>query len=190
MIFKIFIYVFAIFVVQTGIVFEECRGDSQVMAWLIYEVVAFYMNVIAMSFFLLFSSCKKYKSIRDRIGLAGDLRSKVDFLEYCKQDIHWFCIWFTQIMLSLLALIMRTKNHSGIQWAVGNLFTRQILEVFILRQVYFNSKFEIKSYVKLFCMSVFLINVYMLKLFFSMETQTWFGPIYLQDIVLHFFVFL
>lgn len=114
MLMKIFIYVFAIFVVQTGIVYEECRSESQVMAWLIFEVVAFYMNVIAISVFLITSSCKKYKSIRDRLGLSGDLRSKTDFLEYCKDDIHWFCIWFTQISLSLLALLLRTTDHAKI----------------------------------------------------------------------------
>lgn len=96
---KIFVYIFAVFVVQTGIVFDDCRegivDESSVMAWLIYEVVAFYLNVIAICVFLLFSSMKKYKSIRDRLGLSADLRSKMDFLDYCKEDIHWFCMWFT-----------------------------------------------------------------------------------------------
>lgn len=179
MLMKIFIYIFAIFVVQTGIVFEECRSESQVMAWLIFEVVAFYMNIIAISVFLIASSCKKYLSIKDRLGLSGDLRTKMDFLEYCKEDIHWFCIWFTQITLSLFALLMRTKNHSKISWAVGNLFTRHALEVFLLRQVYFNSKFELKSYLKLFTFAILVINIYMLKLWFEMSEYTWFGPIYL-----------
>ena len=123
--------------VQTGIVFEECRkgivDESQVMAWLTYEVLAFYLNIMAMGLFLLLSSCKKFISMRERLGLAHDLRKKQDFLTYCKDDIHWFCLWFTQLMLCILALTMRTKNYEGLQWAIGNLLTRHALEAMFLR---------------------------------------------------------
>ena len=78
MILKIFTYLFTHYAVQSGIIFEECRDgiidESQVMAWLSYEVIAFYLNIIAMGVFILFSSCKKFYSIRDRLGLAGDQR--------------------------------------------------------------------------------------------------------------------
>ena len=78
MITKVFVYVLAVFIVQSGIVFDECRTDvvdnSMVMAWLTFEVLAFYLNIISMGVFLLLSSCKKFKSIRDRVGLSGDLR--------------------------------------------------------------------------------------------------------------------
>lgn len=115
---KVFIYLYAVFKVQTGIVFEECRqgmvDESQVMAWLSYEVFAFYFNVIAMGVFLLLSSCKKYYSIKDRLGFCPDKRKTLDFLAYCKEDIHWFCLWFTQFMLTGLSLVMRVKNHEKI----------------------------------------------------------------------------
>jgi len=110
---KVFVYIMSVFVVQTGIMFDECRAQvvdqSQVMAWLNYEILAFYLNIMAMGVFLLLSSCKKFKSIRDRMGWGAELRKTTDFLTYCKDDIHWFCMWFTQLMLCVLALIMKTK---------------------------------------------------------------------------------
>jgi hypothetical protein len=78
MILKIFMYFCTHYLVQTGIIFEECRDgiidESQVMAWLSYEVIAFYLNIVAMGVFILFSSCKKFHSIRDRLGFSGDQR--------------------------------------------------------------------------------------------------------------------
>jgi hypothetical protein len=75
---KIFFYMYAVFKTQTGIVFEECRegvvDESRVMAWLTFEVFAFYLNITAMGVFLLLSSFKKFYSIRDRMGLCGDSR--------------------------------------------------------------------------------------------------------------------
>lgn len=78
MLIKIFSYYFAHFTLQTDIIFDECRknmvDESQVMAWLSYEVVAFYLNIVAMSVFLLFSSFKKFYSMRDRLGFAENNR--------------------------------------------------------------------------------------------------------------------
>ena len=73
---KVFTYLFIVQYVQTAIIFEDCRdgvvNESQVMAWLNYEVLAFYMNIVAMGVFLLLSSCKKFKSFRDRLGMLSD----------------------------------------------------------------------------------------------------------------------
>lgn len=113
MICKVFIYILSIFIVQTGIMFPKCRegivNESQVMAWLNYEILAFYLNIAAMAFFLLVSSCKQFTSIRERMGWGSQSRKTMDYLTYCKDDIHWFCMWFTQLMLCVLALVMHTK---------------------------------------------------------------------------------
>ena len=78
MLIKIFSYFYSHFTLQTGIIFSECREDivdqSQVMAWLSYEVVTFYLNIVAMSVFLLFSALKKFYSFRERLGFATDNR--------------------------------------------------------------------------------------------------------------------
>ena len=139
------------------------------MAWLTYEVVAFYMNIMAMGVFLLLSSCKRFISMKERLGLAPELRKKEDFLTYCKDDIYWFQLWFTQLMLCFLALIMRTNDYEGLHWVIGNLFTRHTLEAVFLRQMYFNSKFQIKTYINLILFAVVMINCYMVKLFLNLE---------------------
>jgi len=86
-------YFYAVMSVQTGITFEECTqvtDKSIVMAWLTYEVLAFYFNIIAVVFFLAIAGCKKFKTIRERSGFAGNMRKKMDFLQYCREDLHWW----------------------------------------------------------------------------------------------------
>ena len=145
MVLKIFTYFFVHYMVQTGIIFDECRDgiidESQVMAWLSYEVFAFYLNIVAVGVFILFSSFKKFHSIRDRLGLSGSSRKSLDYLNYIKDDIYWFCMWFTLLMLSVLALVMRTKSHEGIQKSAGILYTRHFLEVIVLASFYYSSEF-------------------------------------------------
>jgi len=90
---KIGIYLYTVMEVQVGITFAECNevtDRSHVMAWLTYEVVAFYLNIISVVFFLMIASCKKFKTIRERLGFAGKQRKSVDFLTYVKDDIHWW----------------------------------------------------------------------------------------------------
>jgi len=44
------------------------------MAWLTYEVLCFYFNLISLGVFIFINNIKKFKSIRDRLGLAGKAR--------------------------------------------------------------------------------------------------------------------
>lgn len=97
---KVFVYIMVQFAVQSSILFDKCRegivDSSQVMAWLNFEIMAFYLNIIAMGVFMLFSqTCRKYKSIRERVGLASETRKEMDFLSYCSEDLHWFQLWFS-----------------------------------------------------------------------------------------------
>ena len=90
---KVAVYIYAVMEVQTGITFDNCTDitdGSVVMAWLTYEVVAFYFNILGVVFFLFIASFKKFKTIRDRLGFAGQDRKKMDFLTYCKEDMHWW----------------------------------------------------------------------------------------------------
>ena len=63
--------------------YTEITDNSHVMAWLTYEVVAFYLNIISVVFFLAIASFKIFKTIRERLGLAGQHRKKKDFLTHC-----------------------------------------------------------------------------------------------------------
>lgn len=196
MVVKIFSYFFTHYAVQTGIVFEECRDgmidESQVMAWLSYEVLAFYLNIVAIAVFILFSSCKKFYTLRDRIQLAGDRRKKEDFLNYIKEDIHWFCMWFTMLMLTILALVMRTRSHEVIQKSVGVLFTRHFLELILMGSFYYSKDFSLGTFfIKAVIGCILLINIFLILVFLELETEfsVWWAPVILLDVTLHFYMF-
>jgi len=195
MLIKIFTYIFAHFTLQTDIIFEECRDgmidSSQVMAWLSYEIVAFYLNIVAMSVFLLFSSLKKFYSIRDRLGFATGDRKTMDFLNYCKDDIHWFQAWFTMLMLCVMAVTMRTRSHEGLGMSGGVLLFRHLLEILLLGQLYFSNTFEVQTFVKIILTLVFVVNIFLIKAFFDLEEEhsVYWAPALLVDIVLHFILF-
>lgn len=90
---KMMISFFVTFKIQSSIDFSECTDitdNSQVMAWLTYEILTFYLNLISLGVFIFIQNFKTFKSIRDRLGLAGDQRKRIDFLQYSKDDLHWW----------------------------------------------------------------------------------------------------
>jgi hypothetical protein len=197
MILKIFAYFFTHYVVQSGIIFEECRDgiidESQVMAWLSYEVIAFYLNIVAMGVFILFSSCKKFHSMKDRLGFSGNQRKELDYLNYIKEDLHWFCTWFTQLLLTILALVMRTRSHEGTQRSVGVIFTRHFLDLLVLASFYYSSSNGMQrsgKYVPHFLAFILLVNIFLFMVFMGLEKQftVWWGPVVLLDIVVHTYI--
>lgn len=112
------------------------------MAWLSFEVMAFYLNIAAMAIFLLMSmTCKKYRSVRDRCCMLAEPRKKMDFLTYCSEDMHWFCVSVTQLSLVILALVQRSQDIDAIQWACGLLFARHFLELIVISRFY-NKEFD------------------------------------------------
>jgi hypothetical protein len=103
-----------ILVIQSRIDFTDCPdviGKSQVMSWLTFEVLCFYLNLISIGAFILVNHFKTFKSIRDRLGLAGQARKKLDFLAYSQFDLHWWSAWFTQVGVCVLTLVL--KNDKG-----------------------------------------------------------------------------
>ena len=103
--------------IQSSIDFKKghkVTDNSQVMAWLTYEVLTFYLNIISMAAFIFIQNFKKFRSIRDRVGLAGDQRKNLDFLVYSKDDIFWWSCWFTQVGLCILSLIFRNGTFAAI----------------------------------------------------------------------------
>lgn len=90
---KVVTYFYTVVEVQTQITYMECAevtDNSVVMAWLTYEVVVFYLNIISVALFLVIASFGRYKTIRERLGYAGSLRKYQDYLAYCMEDLHWW----------------------------------------------------------------------------------------------------
>lgn len=141
---KVGIYLYVVQEVQVGITFPNCTEVTDrmhVMAWLTYEVVAFYLNLIAVAFFLLVASFKKFKTIRERLGFAGQQRKTMDFLTYVKDDIHWWQMWFVQLTLYICGLAFRTTTSYAIGLSASQTGIIVLLGLACIRQLYFNSKF-------------------------------------------------
>lgn len=165
------------------------------MAWLNYEILAFYLNMLAMAMFLLISSCKKFTSIRDRrgLGLGLDVTKKMDFLTYCKNDIHWFCLWFTQVMLSVLAFVKSEKELAASDWTIVLFAIIFLLEIIVLFSLYFSqNEFEVKSYHKGIFGGILVLNLVLIWPYTKLEEEDaiWWAPMVLQYIVMHMYIFL
>ena len=191
---KMFVYFVSILTIQQGIDFTECStttDNSSVMAWLTYEVLAFYLNIISLGVFIFIQNIKKFRSIRDRLGLAGQQRKNTDFLVYAKDDIYWWSAWFTQVVLCVLALKFRQNVNLDIKWSVIEVFTKHLLGAFLIRQLYFNSKFQFKNNTKVALGLSVIVNFLLIFRYMTLkkENSIWWGPIVLQDIVLYSLIF-
>ena len=95
----------------------------------------------------------------------------MDFLTYCAEDLHWFQLWFTQVMLIGLALTMRDVNTSTlpVQLCCGILLTRHFLEIVVLIIVYNKEEFELGLFSKAMLVVSFLLNLGLIKLYVDLE---------------------
>lgn len=74
---KVLTYLWTIMSVQNGIDYKDCAETTNkmwVMAWLTYEVMCFYLNIIGIVLFLAVASIFKFRSFREREGFAGTMR--------------------------------------------------------------------------------------------------------------------
>ena len=95
--FKLFYYFAVITYVQVTVrsyftpgTSEYGQNNNHIICWLLYEVVIFYFSIFALIIFLILSRFKSFRTLRERVGYGGNMRYKIDFLDFCKDDIHWF----------------------------------------------------------------------------------------------------
>lgn len=82
----------------------EAEDDvAKVIFWLIYQLIIFYASIISIVILMIISQFRRFNLIRDRIGLSSPRREKFDYLLYIKDDIHWFIICMTQMVLLIIA---------------------------------------------------------------------------------------
>ena len=197
---KIPVFFVIILQIQAGIDFTYCVdviNHSQVMAWLTYEVCLFYVNLISLSAFILIQNCAKFKSIQDRVGLAGkNARKEKDFLNYAKDDIHWWSAWFNQYVMAILALLLRTASMTAgldIKPSAGTLFLKHFFAALIIGKLYVTGMRIRRDFVTIILLiSTFTLNT--LQVFQYVElaamNSKWWGTFILIDIVLYYTVFL
>ena len=188
---KVGIFIYTVMEVQTGITFEECNDvtdNSHVMAWLTYEVIVFYLNLISVVFFLAFASFKQFTTIRERLGYAGQERKSVDFLAYCMEDIHWWQMWFTQVSLYICGLLFRRNKDRVIGLSAIQTAIILALGAALIMQLYFNSKFEFTITTKISIGSLYVICLMMIPRYITLRDggSIWWAPVVLEIIVAHF----
>lgn len=166
--------------------------NSQVMAWLTYEVLVFYYNIVSLSVFIFIQNFKKFNSIRDRLGLAGDSRKKTDFLQYSKEDVHYWSAYFIEICLIVSALTFRAGVHENIRMSVYAVIAKHTLGAYLIRQLYFNSKFQFKTKTKVALLLSVFANIFLVFQYIELEKSNskWWEPAVLLDIVMYFVIFI
>jgi hypothetical protein len=73
-------------------------------------ILIFYFNIIALILHLIVSRFVSFRTIRERDNKGGDIRYRTDFLDFCKEDVHWFTIWMCQIFLCYYSLKVRSHR--------------------------------------------------------------------------------
>lgn len=90
---------------------------------------------------------------------------------YSKDDVYWWSAWFTQVCLCICALIFRENVNIDIKWSVIEVFTKHILGAFLVRQLYFNSKFQFKNNTKVALGLCVLVNVLLIFRYMTLKKE-------------------
>lgn len=82
-------------------------------------------------------------------------------MNYAKEDIHWWSTWFNQFALCLAVLAFRTTANKEIDitWSAIEVFSKHFFGLYLIRQLYFNSKFQFKFKTKCVMGITILINI-------------------------------
>ena len=86
---------------------EQSQHKHEIV-WIFYQIVIFYLNIASQIIFLFSSRFVSFRTIREKAGLGGQKRNKVDFLDFVKNDIHYFIILVSEVFLFGLANSLRT----------------------------------------------------------------------------------
>ena len=180
--------------VQTGITFEECTevtDNSHVMAWLTYEIVAFYLNIISTAVFLVIATLTDYKTIKERLGYAGNARKHQDFLYYCIEEIHYWQAWFTQVMLFFAGLLFRVNNDVTIGLSAMQIAVIVVLGAFLMKNIYFSDTFEFTTASKVILAGDVLVCLMMIPRYFYLRDNNsiWWAPVVLEVVIAHLVIF-
>lgn len=94
-------------------------------------------------------------------------------------------------MLFICGVLFRTKKSITIGLSATQTSIILILGAALIRQLYFNSKFQFKEYTKVFIGSLFIVCLMMIPRYFYLREQgsIWWAPIVLEIIISHLIIF-
>jgi len=194
LIFKVLLYLYSVVFVQSGINFDECNNITDkmpVMVWLTYEVFVFYLNLFGVVFFLMVSTYAQFKTIRDRLGLAGDMRDRLDFLKYCYDDLHWWQLWFNQVGLYAAGLSFRVNREDALGLSAAQAGVIIFCGAVLMKTIYFKETFEFDTLTKTLLGGLLLITLMLIPRYSWLREEefTWWSPVVLEIIIAHIMVF-
>lgn len=116
-------------------------------------------------------------------------------MNYAKDDIHWWSSWFNQFMMQILALVFRSNNATAgldIKLSVAEVFIKHLFGAFLIRQLYFNSKFQFKLNTKVMLALTFFLNTLLVFRYMELSAANskWWATFVIMDIVLYYSIFL
>ena len=163
-----------------------------VMVWLTYKVFAFYMNLFGVVFFLAVSTYVQFKTIRDRLGLAGDMRERLDFLRYCYEDLHWWQHWFIQLGLYAAGLAFRVNRDDALGLSASQAAVILICGAILMKTIYFKSTFEFDTLTKTLLGCILLITLMLIPRYKWLREQKfiWWAPVVLEIIIAHIMIYI
>jgi hypothetical protein len=116
--------------------------------WMFLQFCIFYCNFLSMLIFLLLSRIFKFRTLREKAGLGGNLRNTTDFLEFCQDDVHWITFQVTQVFVILIVKLMRqTCAHNTVKdptWLFIPIFLRWMAQGIFLFIVYYTKRYPRK----------------------------------------------
>ena len=105
-------------------IIDKPGSKHHIRNWLFLSVQVFYLNVFGQILFLVISRMISFRTLRERATLGAYFRYRTDFLDYVKDDVHWFIIYVQQIFLSIICIYLR--ENFGINWFYLVLFAKII----------------------------------------------------------------
>ena len=112
-------------------------GHNHIRNWLFLAVQVFYLNVVGQVIFLILSRIISFRTLRERATLGAYFRYRSDFLDYVKDDIHWFIIYVTEILLAIICVYLRKGSTETNNWFYFVLAAKYLFQGTIIFYVFF-----------------------------------------------------
>jgi hypothetical protein len=80
------------------------------MIWELYEVILFYGNILSLVLFLTISRIFRFYTLREKAGFGAKMRYEMDFLEFAREDIHWFTTVVQTVLLFCFVIAKRRRS--------------------------------------------------------------------------------
>lgn len=86
---------------------KNATFHEKMMIWQLYEVILFYGNILSLVLFLTISRIFRFYTLREKAGFGAKMRYEMDFLEFAREDIHWFTTVVQTVILFCFVILKR-----------------------------------------------------------------------------------